>query len=312
LRELRDNPEALKRILVAAPDGTQIPLEQLASIHFRKGPQNIKSEDTFLVGYVLFDKKEGHSEVEVVEEAKRFLKAQIGAGALEVPDGVSYTFAGSYENQVRSEKKLKIVLPLALLVIFLLLYLHFKSALVTMIVFTGILCAWAGGFWMLWFYGQSWFLDFSILGVSMRELFQVHSMNLSVAVWVGFLALFGIATDDGAIMATYLQSSFQKNPTRTVEEIREAVVEAGKRRVRPCVMTTLTTLMALLPVLTSSGRGSDIMIPMAIPTFGGMTLAALTMFVTPVLFCFLQEKLHGHDTPNDHITDHFVEKQFGS
>jgi Cu(I)/Ag(I) efflux system membrane protein CusA/SilA len=156
-------------------------------------------------------------------------------------------------------------------------------------VFSGILVAWAGGFLMLWLYGQDWFLNVSLLGVPIRELFQMHTYHLSVAVWVGFLALFGIASDDGVIMATYLDQSFEKNKPGTIAEIRKATVEAGKRRVRPCLMTLATTVLALIPVLTSTGRGSEIMVPMAIPTFGGMSVVVITMFVVPVLYAAVKE-----------------------
>ena len=142
---------------------------------------------------------------------------------------------------------------------------------------------------MVWLYGTPWFLDFDLFGVNMRELFQVRPLNLSVAVWVGFLALFGIATDDGVVMATYLRQSFDKRKPAAVSEVREAVVAAGKRRVRPCLMTTATTILALLPVLTSKGRGADVMVPMAIPSFGGMAIALVTMFVVPTLFAIVQE-----------------------
>ena len=114
-------------------------------------------------------------------------------------------------------------------------------------------------------------------------------INLSVAVWVGFLALFGIATDDGVLMGTYLTQRFKENRPTTRKEIRAATVEAALRRNRPAMMTTATTLLALLPVLTSNGRGSDVMVPMAIPTFGGMTIAILTVFVVPTLFCWAEE-----------------------
>jgi Cu(I)/Ag(I) efflux system membrane protein CusA/SilA len=124
----------------------------------------------------------------------------------------------------------------------------------------------------------------------MRELFQVHPVNLSVAVWVGFLALFGIATDDGVVMATYLRQVFAERRPDSPETVRQATLEAGLRRVRPCLMTTATTILALIPVLTSSGRGADIMVPMAIPTFGGMTIAVVTMLVVPVLYAAIQER----------------------
>jgi Cu(I)/Ag(I) efflux system membrane protein CusA/SilA len=142
---------------------------------------------------------------------------------------------------------------------------------------------------MLWLYGQDWFLDFSVFGMNMRDLFQIHPINLSVAVWVGFLALFGIASDDGVVISTYLDQSFREHKTQTVQEIREATVLAGKRRVRACLMTTATTILALIPVLTSTGRGSDVMVPMAIPSVGGMTIEVITMLIVPVLYCAVQE-----------------------
>ena len=141
----------------------------------------------------------------------------------------------------------------------------------------------------MWFYGQDWFMNFNVFGENIRDLFQMKTINLSVAVWVGFIALFGIATDDGVVMATYLTQTFNKNEPATKNEIRASIVEAGKKRIRPCLMTTATTMLALLPVLTSTGRGSDIMIPMAIPSFGGMLIALMTLFVVPVLFCWRKE-----------------------
>ncbi|GAB5404815.1 MAG: efflux RND transporter permease subunit [Aureliella sp.] len=288
-RELRDDLESLERILVPTPAGAQIPLGQLADIRYTRGPQVIKSEDTFLLGYVLFDKKPGEAEVDVVEDAQAFLQSKIDSGEFTLPAGVTYTFAGNYENQIRSQKTLAIVLPLALGIIFLILYLQFKSAITTSLVFSGILIAWAGGFIMLWLYGTDWFLDFSLFGTNMRELFQVKTINLSVAVWVGFLALFGIASDDGVVIASYLDESFRKDRIENAKHAREATVTAGMRRVRPCLMTTATTLLALIPILTSTGRGSDIMVPMAIPSFGGMTIEIMTMLVVPVLYCSAME-----------------------
>jgi Cu(I)/Ag(I) efflux system membrane protein CusA/SilA len=202
---------------------------------------------------------------------------------------VSYQFTGSYENQIRAEKKLRVVLPIALFSIWLILYFQFKRISSTMLVFSGIILAWSGGFILIWLYGQDWFMDFALFGHNLRDLFQMGTVNLSVAVWVGFLALFGIATDDGVLMNTYLQQQFQEKPPQTRKEIRARVVEAATRRVRPAIMTSATTILALLPILTSTGRGSDIMVPMAIPSFGGMLFEIITIFLIPVLFCGLEE-----------------------
>jgi len=288
-RELRDRPDQLARLPVSTMEGQQIPLEQLADIRYVRGPMVIKSEDTFLVGYVLFDKRPRFAEVDVVENAQSFLRDAMDRGEFVLPAGVSYSFAGSYENQVRAQKTLSIVLPLALFLIFLILYFQFSSYITTFFVFSGIAVAWSGGFLLLWLYGQPWFLDFSVFGVYMRELFQVHPINLSIAIWVGFLALFGIATDDGVVIATYLDQKFAAVKPASIKEIRDATVAAGLRRIRPCLMTTATTVLALLPVLTSRGRGADIMVPMAIPSFGGMTIALMTLFLVPLLYCWYKE-----------------------
>ena len=133
-------------------------------------------------------------------------------------------------------------------------------------------------------------MNIDFFGVNLRNLFQIRAFNLSVAVWVGFIALFGIASDAGVIIATYLKQSFEKRKPTTIAEIREATLMAGKRRVRPAVMTVATTILALIPVLTATGRGADIMIPMAIPSFGGMLFEMINMFVVPVLYSAIEER----------------------
>ena len=288
-RELRDNPTDLSSIYIPVEKGAPVPLSELAEIRYEQGPQVIKSEDTFLVGYILFDKLDGFAEVSVVKNAQKLIEEKINAGELIVPKGISYQFTGTYENQLRAEKTLSIVVPLALLIIFLILYFQFRSVATSLMVFTGIAVAFAGGFIMIWLYGQDWFFNFNFFGENLRDLFQMHTINLSVAVWVGFIALFGIATDDGVVMATYLTQVFERNQPKDKKSIRASVLEAGEKRIRPCLMTTATTILALLPVLTSTGRGSDIMIPMAIPSFGGMLIALITLFVVPVLYSWKAE-----------------------
>jgi Cu(I)/Ag(I) efflux system membrane protein CusA/SilA len=288
-RELRDDPEALSRLIIPTATGVQIPLGDVADIEYAKGSQMIQSENTFLVGYVIFDKTEGKAEVDVVKEADKLIKEKISSGELQLPVGVSYKFAGNYEQQERAAKRLLIVIPISLLLILLILYFQFKTVTASLIHFSGVFVAFAGGFMLLWLYGQPWFMNFSIAGENLRDLFQIHPVNLSIAVWVGFIALFGIATDDGVLMGSFIHETFLAENPRTKEDIREAVVHAGLRRIRPAVMTTATTLIALLPVLTSTGKGSDIMVPMAIPTFGGMLIQSMTMFVVPVLQCWWRE-----------------------
>ena len=290
-RELRDNPEALSMLLVPTATGAQIPLKELADIEYARGTQMIQSENTFLVGYVIFDKKQGKAEVDVVKEATKVIEGKIQNGELKLTKGVSYKFAGNYEQQERATARLMIVVPLALLIVLLVLYFQFKTLTASLIHFSGVFVAFAGGFILLWLYGQDWFMNFSLAGVNMRDLFQMHTINLSVAVWVGFIALFGVATDDGVLMGTYIHHVFLEKDPQTRHAIREAVVTAGLKRVRPAAMTTATTLIALLPVLTSTGKGADIMVPMAIPTFGGMLIQSMTMFVVPVFQCWWREGL---------------------
>lgn len=288
-REFRDNPEELLKILIPTSNGAQVPLGDLVTIQYIRGPQLIKSENTFLVGYVIFDKKTGFAEVDVVEKAQEYLNDKIDSGEFVIPAGVSYVFTGNYENQIRATKRLLIVVPISLMIIFLILYFQFRSVQATTFIFSGIIVALSGGFIMLWLYGQPWFMDSVLAGMNMRDLFQVNTINLSVAVWVGFIALFGVATDDGVLISTYIKQLQEKNQPKTVKEVRSMILEAGSKRVRPAMMTTATTIIALLPVLTSTGKGSDIMVPMAIPLFGGMTIEVLTMFVVPVLYSKWQE-----------------------
>jgi len=289
-RELRDNPDDLQRILIPAMNGVQVPLSEIADIDYTRGAQMIRSENTFLNGYVIFDKTEGKAEVDVVQEAEKILKDKLSSGSVKLPDGVSYKFAGNYENQLRATKRLSIVIPISLLLILLLLYLQFRTITASFIHFSGVFVAFAGGFIMLWLYGQGWFMNFSVAGINLRDMFQMHTINLSVAVWVGFIALFGIATNDGVIMGTYIHQVFEDRHPSTVHDVREAVVTAGMKRVRPAMMTTAVAVIALLPVLSSNGKGSDIMIPMAIPMFGGMVIQVMTVYVVPLFQAMWRER----------------------
>ncbi|MEZ4443010.1 MAG: efflux RND transporter permease subunit [Polyangiaceae bacterium] len=291
MRERRDSPDDLGRVLVPSPLGHQLPLEQLAHLRYARGPQVIKSEDTFATGYVVFDKVAEVAEVDAVEQAKAYLETKIARGELELPEGVSYTFAGSYENQLRSERRLAVLVPLALSLIILLIYLQFRRLSTTLIIFSGAFLAVSGGFLLIWLYGKAWFLDLGAFGVELRDVFRVGPTNMSVAVWVGFIALVGIATDDGVVMATYLHQLFDDaTPPKTIGEVRARVIEAGCRRSRACIMTTATTILALLPVVTATGRGADVMLPMALPALGGMTVEFFSLFLVPVLFSLVQER----------------------
>lgn len=289
LRELRDDIEAIERIAVPGLGGEQIPLSQLATIQYQRGPEDIKSEDNFLVSYVLFDKEPGHAEVDVVERAAGALDSMIRNGKLSLPAGVHYKFAGTYENSIRFQKRLSVILPVSLLLLFMLLYFEFRSVPISMIVFTGIPVAWAGGFIGIWLIDQPWFLNFEVFGENVRDLLHFRTYSLSAAVWVGFIALFSVTTDDGVVLATYLGREFEQKPVRGIADIREHVVRAGIQRVRPCLMTSATTVLSLMPVLTSDGRGADVMIPIALPSIGGLTIELLSLFVLPVSYCAMKE-----------------------
>jgi copper/silver efflux system protein len=297
-RELRDNPEDIKRILIPSANGIQVPLGDIAEIGYTRGAQMIRSENTFLVGYVIFDKTEGKAEVDVINEAEKLLKEKLQAGTLKLPEGTSYKFAGNYENQLRASRRLAIVVPLSLIIILLLLYFQFRTVTASFIHFSGVFVAFSGGFIMLWLYGQDWFMNFSVAGVNLRDMFQMHTINLSVAVWVGFIALFGIATNDGVIMGTYIHQVFEEKKPSTVTEVREAVILAGRKRVRPAMMTTAVAVIALLPVLSSTGKGADIMVPMAIPAFGGMIIQVMTIFVVPLFQSMWRESKLKHNNVN--------------
>lgn len=265
-RELRDNLEELQRLLVPAADGAQVPISQVAEIRYTIGPQEIKSENTLLVGYVTMNTRD-RDEVSVVEDADALIRAKVAKGELTFPPGYYYQWAGQFESQVRATKRLAVLIPLCLLLDFILLYIGFGRWWVALLVFSGILVSASGGFLMLLFYG----------------------FNLSVAVWVGFIALFGVAEDDGVVMATYIGQLFDEGAPASISEVRELVVQAGMKRIRPCLMTTATTVLGLLPVFLAEGRGSDVMQPMAIPSVGGMTVQLITLFIVPCIYCWVEE-----------------------
>jgi len=251
-RELRTHPEDIKKIYVQVSKEASVPLSELATIRYEKGPQVIKSEDAFLTGHVLFDKLDHYAAVDVVENAKNTILKNINEGRLKIPSGISYQFSGTYEHQLRSEKSLSFILPVTLLVIFLILYIQFKSIITSIIIFIGVAVAFGGGCIMLWLYGQDWFLNIDIFGIHLRSLFRMDTIHLSVAVWVGFIALFGIATDDGVLMATYLTQSFENKKPKTLQQVREAVIAAGQKRIRPCLITTATLItLFVVPILFS-------------------------------------------------------------
>ena len=290
MREDRDSIEALERVFVTGSSGEPVPLTQVADIEYVRGPQVIRGENTFPTSYVLFDKAGSVSEVDAVAAARDHIRHALEQGTLTLPDGVTWEFVGAYQNQLRSEARMRVLFPVAVLLVFVLLYLQFRRVHTTLVVGSGVAVAVSGAFTLLWLYDQSWFLALPLVGDGLRALFAVQTTHLSVAVWVGVLALVGVATDDGVVMATRLKQEFERQTPATVEAVRAATVVAGSRRIRACLMTTATTVLALLPVVTSTGRGADLMVPMALPLVGGMAVELVTLFVVPVMWSAAAER----------------------
>ena len=277
-RELRERFDDLERILVPTSTGEHIPIAQVATLTFSIGPQEIKSENGLLVGYVTLNTRD-RDEISVVEDAERLLQSEkkksdelIAAGraseaSLVVPTGYYWTWSGQFENQQRAMARLSLLIPIVMLSMFFSMYIGFGKWWLVLLVFVDIAVSTAGGFIGLFFWGS----------------------NLSVAVWVGFIALFGVADDDSIVMLTYLEDLSRNKPPQTKEDMRNIVVEAGLKRIRPCLMTSVTTILGLAPIFLTSGRGSDVMQPMAIPSVGGMSVALITLFVIPCIYCLVKE-----------------------
>lgn len=261
-KELRDRIDELKKVLVPSPLGQHIPLEQLADIQIVTGPAAIQSENGMLRSLVLLN-VQGRDLIGFVEEAKDHIEKNI-----EIPKGYSIVWAGQYENQVRSNKRLLLLVPIALLINLCLIYFGIKNLRNAGIIFSAVPIAFSGGLILLW----------------------IGGFNTSVAVWVGFIALFGIAVDDGVVMMTYLQKEIKDNKPTNWIELKECILEAGCRRIRPLVMTTTTTIVALVPIMWSTTTGSEVMKPMAIPALGGMLVELVTLFIVPVFYSYFEQK----------------------
>jgi Cu(I)/Ag(I) efflux system membrane protein CusA/SilA len=278
LREFRERFDDLEHILVPTSTGAQVPIGQLARIRYVLGPQELKSENGLLVGYVTMNTRD-RDEVSVVEDAERLLQQEkrrsdelIAKGrheeaTLVIPPGYYWRWSGQFENQQRATRRLSIVVPLVLLTMFVLIYIGLGHWWMALIVFFGIIVSASGGFLMLYLWG----------------------VNLSVAVWVGFIALFGVVDDASVVMLDFLKRQFASRTPGSIEEIRELVMDAGLKRARPLIMSTATTVIGLMPIFLARGRGSDVMQPMAIPSVGGMSIQLITLFIAPCLYCAVQE-----------------------
>ena len=270
-RDFRERVDHLGQIPVVTPTGDVVPLKRLASIETTWGPGVISSEDSRLVAHVPFSPSGLAGDLETVEQLMVTLGAARTDGSLQLPDGsLELVLVGSFENQIEANRRLLWILPTVFLINLLLHYLHFRNLTLALVVFSGIPVACAGGM-----------IAVALAGV-----------ELNTAVWIGFIALAGLAADDGIVMASYIHDRLKTVRIESIEQLREEVYEAGLRRIRPCVMTTVTTLVALLPVLLSDGRGADVARAMALPVFGGMLAEPFTTFVVPTLYCgWLELKL---------------------
>lgn len=260
-RELRDNIDKLRRTLVSTPTGAQIPISQVAEIVIRKGAPMIKSENARRTAWIFIDITE--SDIGgYVERAREAI-----LGNVQFPEGYSMVWSGQYESMQRVAQKLRVVVPLTLVLIFLLLYFHFKNITESLIVMLSLPFALVGGFWFMWALGY----------------------NMSVAVGVGFIALAGVAAETGVVMLVYLDNAFKdrfENGMMNDEtDLHAAIMEGAVERVRPKMMTVITTMLGLAPILWGVGTGSDVMKRIAAPMFGGLvTSTILTLIVIPAIY----------------------------
>lgn len=291
-QNLRDDLDSLRQLLVPTPMGYEVLLEQVATISMEPGPQVLKREGTDLVAYVTFSGKPDIPLVDFIAGLEKELEHDLQSGVLQLPaqtrlalvlDGKSLD---TYRQQEAQHRRVFIISGL---VIALILFLQFKNAALTAFVASSILVALSGAVLLITLYNQDWLWQ-QVPFVWLADFFNIGTLNISTAVLVGFIALFGIATDDAVVMATYLRQEFEANVCTTTADIHHTTVDAALRRIRPCLMTSATTIVSLLPVLSSAGRGSDVMRPMAVPIVGGMIIVLLSVFMLPVCYAWYQER----------------------
>ncbi len=319
-RWYRASIDRLERIPVVTNTGEIVPLSRLAKQKSNWGPSVINSEDARLVAHVSFSPAEGSDPIRTVDSVMASLLRSRQSGKLKFPEGnFEMEPVGSFREQINSfqrlfwlapligvEKPNQVktfderlqwlacwtplgLIPIALLLNILIIYFQFKKLSLTLIVFSGIPVAFGGGM-----------IALGLTQLDVINALGIAEVKLNTAVWVGFIALFGIAIDDGVVIATYLDQSLRDRTLRSVADIRAGVVEAGLKRIRPCLMTTFTTVVALVPVLISTGRGADVARAMAIPVFGGMVIELVTLFVVPVIYCgYLEFKFNGRLLQNE-------------
>ena len=266
-RDFRDNPEALSRALIATPSGAQIPINEVARVYFSRGPAMIRDEDGTLTGYVYLDLKT-KDYGGFVTRANKLLKEKLA-----LPIGYTYRWAGEYEFELRAKQRLRLILPIVFFAIFLLLYLVFKSATEAAVLIFPTLYAMSGGLLLQWALGY----------------------NFSVAVWVGYIALFGIAVETGVVMVVYLHEALEHRLAQgtplTAADVEQAAIDGAVQRLRPKLMTVTAVILSLAPILWESGIGSDVMKPIATPIVGGMITSTIhVLILVPVFFLLIKRR----------------------
>lgn len=266
-REFRDDVDQLSRVLVSTPSGAQIAIGQIANLVFRTGPSMIRNENGMLAGYVYVDVV-GRDIGTYVEDAKKKVSSQ-----LKLPEGYSLIWSGQYENMLRVRERLKIVIPLTLLIIALLLFFNTKSWIKTGIILLAVPFSLVGAFWLLW----------------------LLKFNMSIAVWVGMIALMGLDAETGVLMLLFLDIAYKEAIKRgemnSITDLREAIVHGAVRRIRPKMMTVMAALLGLLPIMFSLGTGADVMKRIAAPMVGGLVSSfALELLVYPAIYFIWKSK----------------------
>ena len=266
-RDFRDHPDAISQVLIPTPSGEQIPIGEVARVYFSRGPAMIRDEDSALTGYVYLTLKTSNYG-DFVNRATRLLQQELA-----LPAGYTWRWAGEYEFELRAKQRLALILPIVFFVIFLLLYLVFKSATEAAVLIFPTLYAMSGGLLLQWILGY----------------------NFSVAVWVGYIALFGIAVETGVVMVVYLHEALEHRLARaaplTESDLEQATIEGAVQRLRPKLMTVTAVILSLAPILWESGIGSDVMKPIAAPIVGGMITSTIhVLILVPVFFLLMKRR----------------------
>jgi Cu(I)/Ag(I) efflux system membrane protein CusA/SilA len=277
-RHFRDAPQRMLGVLIGTPSGAQIPLGQVARVNFSRGPSMIRDEDGALTGYIYIDLKDANYGG-FVAQATRQIQAN-----LHLPAGYTFQWSGEYEFELRAKERLKLILPVVFFVIFLLLYMVFHSVAEALVLIFPTIYALTGGLLLQYLLGY----------------------NFSVAVWVGYIALFGIAVETGVVMVVYLHEALERHTqgghALTKTELEAAVIEGAVQRLRPKLMTVTAVLASLVPILWESGIGSDVMKPIAAPIVGGMITSTIhVLILVPIFFMMMKERTISKTTKKENL-----------